>query len=145
MTIAALAASGARSTEALAALKKAIAADRRVGGEHQQFFRGKIGEVAPKAAASYMAKQTYELAKSAADDAVNVGAGGSTMIEGVRRSLESRAGEFYGTALKLQKSKPEDAKSLARRITKMVPSSSPWYGKALKLLSTASSGGDEDE
>ena len=67
------------------------------------------------------------------------------MIEGVRNSLDRRAGEFYATALKLQKSKPEDAKSLARRITKMVPSSSPWYAKAVKLLSASAGGGDEDE
>lgn len=142
---AALGMSSARSTEALSAYKKAMAADRRAGAAHQQFLRDKIGDVAPNAAASYMVKQNYELAKSAADDAVNVGAGGNARIEGVRTSLERRAGEFYATALKLQKSKPEDAKGLARRITKMVPASSPWYAKAIKLLNASSGSSDDDE
>ncbi len=142
---AALGMSSARSTEALSAYKKAMAADRRAGAAHQQFLRDKIGDVAPNAAASYMVKQNYELAKSAADDAVNVGAGGNARIEGVRTSLERRAGEFYATAVKLQKSKPEDAKGLARRITKMVPASSPWYAKAIKLLNASSGRSDDDE
>jgi hypothetical protein len=142
---AALAFGTSRAPEALAAYKKAMAADRRAGGAHQGFLRDKIADVAPRAAASYMAKQNYEMAKAAADDAVNVGAGGTPMIEGVRNSLDRRAGEFYATALKVQKSKPEDAKSLARRITKMVPSSSPWYAKAVKLLSASAGSGDEDE
>ncbi len=142
---AALAFGTSRAPEALAAYKKAMAADRRAGGTHQGLLRDKIADVAPRAAASYMAKQNYEMAKAAADDAVNVGAGGTPMIEGVRTSLDRRAGEFYATALKLQKSKPEDSKSLARRITKMVPSSSPWYAKAVKLLSASAGGGDEDE
>ncbi|MEZ4399075.1 MAG: FHA domain-containing protein [Kofleriaceae bacterium] len=134
-----------RATEALTAYKRAMAADRQAGGAHQLSIRDKIASVAPRAAALYMARQSYELAKSAADDAVNVGVGGTSMVTGVRASLERRAGEFYATASKLQKSKPAEAKALARRITKMVPGDSPWYRKAVALVNGSSSSRDDDE
>ena len=63
---AALAFGTSRAPEALAAYKKAMAADRRAGGTHQGLLRDKIADVAPRAAASYMAKQNYEMAKAAA-------------------------------------------------------------------------------
>jgi len=134
-----------RPTDALAAFIRAQAADRRAGSAHQTAIRGKIAGIAPKAAASWMAKQNYEAAKAAADQAVNVGAGATPMVEGVRNSLERKAGEFYTNAVKLQKSKPAEAKSLARRITKMVPGSSPWYPKAVKIINASSAGSDDDE
>ncbi len=105
-----------------------------------------MAQVAPSAAAAYMAKQNYPMAKLAADDAVNVGAGSNSTVANVRSSLERKAGEFYASAQKLMSSKPEEAKTLLRNIIKIVPADSPWYSKAYKLLNQRkAAGGDEDE
>ena len=136
----------AKATDALGALKKALAADRRAGGAHQQVIREKMAQVAPSAAAAYMAKQNYPMAKLAADDAVNVGAGSNSTVANVRSSLERKAGEFYASAQKLMTSKPEEAKTLLRNIIKIVPADSSWYSKAYKLLNQRKpAAADEDE
>src|SRR5260221_3210493 len=69
------AAAAAKPTDALAAFRRALAADKQLGGTHASMIRDKLGEVAPKAAAGFMAKGNYESAKQAADTAVNFGAG----------------------------------------------------------------------
>jgi hypothetical protein len=136
----------ANPTQALGALQKALKADRRVGGAHQQAIRDNIAKVAPSAAAAYMAKQNYPMAKIAADDAVNVGAGSNSTVSNVRSSLERKAGELYASAQKLRSSKPEEAKTLLRKIMKIVPADSPWYSKAYKMLNQRkAASADEDE
>ena len=136
----------AKPTDALGALKKALAADRRAGGAHQQAIRDNLAKIAPSAAAAYMAKQNYPMARLAADDAVNVGAGSNATVANVRTSLERKAGEFFVNAQKLLKDKPEEAKPLLRNIIKIVPADSPWYGKAYKLLNQRkAAAADEDE
>ena len=136
----------AKPTDALGALKKALSADRRAGGAHQQAIRESVAKVAPSAAAAYMAKQNYPAAKLAADDAVNVGAGSNATVGNVRSSLERKAGEFFASAQKLLKDKPEEAKTILRNIMKIVPADSPWYGKAYKLLNQRKpASADEDE
>jgi hypothetical protein len=87
--------------------------------------------VAPKAAASFMAKGKYEAAKSAADTAASTGAGSSPMVQRVRQGLERQAGELYKSALRM-KDEPKKADKLLQRILDMVPPSSPWYSKAYK-------------
>lgn len=136
----------ANPTQALGALQKALKADRRVGGAHQQAIRENIAKVAPSAAAAYMAKQNYPMAKLAADEAVNVGAGSNATVANVRSSLERKAGELFATAQKLLASSPEEAKTHLRSIMKIVPTDSPWYGKAYKLLNQRKNVSvDEDE
>ncbi len=124
----------AKPTDALGALKKALAADRRVGGTHQQVIREKLAQVAPAAAALYMAKQNYPMAKIAADDAVNFGSGTNATVANVRQSLERKAQELHGKATALLVSQPDEARSMMRQITKIVPTDSPWYSKAYKFL-----------
>jgi hypothetical protein len=139
------AAGTAKPTEALTAYKKALAADKRLGGTHASVVREKLGAVAPKAAAGYMAKGNYEAAKQAADTAVNYGAGSSPTVTGVRQSLERKAGQLYGEAQKLLAKKPEEAKQILRRIQKIVPRDSPWYQKAYKALNARPQRKDDDE
>ena len=134
-----------RATDALTSFKKALAADKRLGGTHAPMIREKLAQVAPKAAAGFMAKGNYEAAKQAADTAVNFGAGSSPTVANVRQSLERKAGEFFATAQKLMASKPEDAKSLLRRVQKIVPPDSPWYAKAYKALNQRKASRDDDE
>ncbi|MBZ0238605.1 MAG: hypothetical protein K8M05_40205, partial [Deltaproteobacteria bacterium] len=136
----------ANPTQALGALQKALKADRRVGGAHQQAIRENIAKVAPSAAAAYMAKQNYPMAKIAADDAVNVGAGSNSTVANVRSSLERKAGELFASAQQLMKSQPEEAKNRLRTIMKIVPADSPWYSKAYKQLNQRKkAAADEDE
>jgi outer membrane biosynthesis protein TonB len=139
------AASGSKPTDALAAYRRALAADKALGGTHASMIRDKLGQVAPKAAAGFMAKGNYEAAKQAADTAVNFGAGSSPTITQVRQSLERKAGELYASGMKQMSSAPEDAKALLRRVLKIVPLDSPWYTKAYKALNTRAQKRDDDE
>lgn len=124
---------------ALSAYDQAYRLDKRVGGgAHSSFLRGKLSIVAPKAAASHMAKAKYESAKTAADKAAVYGAGNSAMVKRVRKGLESKAGEFYKSALRMKSKQPAKAKKTLQRIMKMVPAKSPSYTKAHKLLSKLS-------
>jgi hypothetical protein len=136
----------ANPTQALGALQKALKADRRVGGAHQQAIRENIAKIAPSAAAAYMAKTNYPMAKLAADEAVNVGAGSNATVANVRSSLERKAGELFASAQKLLSTQPEEAKNYLRTIMKIVPTDSPWYSKAYKLLNQRKTTSvDEDE
>jgi hypothetical protein len=122
--------------DAMNAYKSALGLDSKHGeGAHASFIRSRLGAVAPKAAASYMAKEKYEAAKSAADTAVSSGAGGDPMVQRVRQGLEQEAGELYKSALRM-KDEPDKANKLLERILQMVPPSSPWYSKAYKRLNT---------
>ncbi len=142
----------ARSTESsnppssMAAYRRALSIDKRAGkGQHATYIRTKLGEVAPKAAASFMAQKRYEAAKRACDAAVNYGAGSDPMVSRVRKALERKAGDFYKSAAKLRKSKPDQAKALLKRVLKIVPPDSPWYAKSYSALNKAKGPRDDDE
>lgn len=133
-------------TSAMAAYRRALALDKRVGGSaHAAYIRIKLGQTAPKAAASYMAQKRYEAAKKAADSAVNYGAGADPTVKRVRQALERKAADFYKWALGKKKSNPPAAKKTLRRILQMVPPDSPYYAKAYKLLNERKKARDEDE
>jgi hypothetical protein len=144
-TVGAAMATAGATIETYAAYGRALAADRRVGGEHGATIRERLGQLAPKAAASYMAKSNYEAAKHAADTAADFGSGSNATVVQVRQSLERKAGEFYATGTKLLKGQPEDAKALFRRILKMVAPDSPTYQKAYQALNTRTRAADDDE
>ncbi len=139
------AAAASRPVDAFAAYSRALLADRRAGGAQRSEIREKLGEFAPKAAASYMAKSNYEAAKRAADSAADYGEGSSPLVQQVRTSLEHKSGEFLATAQKMFPTAPEDAKGLLRRIMKMVAPDSPTYQKAYALLNTRPKPRDDDE
>ena len=133
------------ATVAYTALTRALSTDRKIGEAHQSFIRQRLGPVAPKAAATFLARGKYEEAKRAADTAVNVGAGGTSTIAQVRRTLETKAGALYTAAAKQLAKHPEDSKAQLRRVMAMVPSDSPWYAKASKLLAKGGARRDDDE
>jgi hypothetical protein len=139
------AAAATKPTDALTAYKRALAADKKLGGTHAAMVREKLGQVAPKAAAGFMAKGNYEAAKQAADTAVNFGAGSSPTVAQVRQSLERKAAELYANGMKLMKTSPEEGKALLRRVLKIVPPDSPSYQKAYKAVNTRSKARDDDE
>ncbi len=133
-------------TSSMAAYRRALALDKRTGdGAHAAYIRIKLGQVAPKAAASYMAQKKYVLAKKAADAAVNYGAGSHPTVKRVRSALERKATDFYKQAIGIKKSNPTGAKSLLRRVLHIVPPDSPWYAKAYKLLNARKGPRDDDE
>jgi len=133
-------------TGSMANYRRALSLDKKVGdGVHGTYIRLQLGRVAPKAAASYMAQRRYEAAKKAADAAVNYGAGADPTVRRVRKALERKAGDFYKSASGMMKKKKTSAKKLLRRVLKMVPADSPWYGKAYKMLNARSTTRDDDE
>ncbi|HUH01787.1 MAG TPA: FHA domain-containing protein [Kofleriaceae bacterium] len=133
-------------TGSMAAYGRALALDKRAGGgAHAAYIRIKLGQVAPRAAASFMAQKRYEAAKKAADAAANYGAGSNATVLRVRAALERQAADFYKSAIGLKKSNPARAKALLRRIINMVPPDSPWYGKSYKLLNSRAPARDDDE
>ncbi len=133
-------------TSSMAAYRRALALDKRAGdGTHSAYIRIKLGQVAPRAAASYMAQKKYELAKKAADAAVNYGAGSQPTVRRVRDALERKSADFYKQAISIKKSNPKGAKSLLRRVLHIVPPDSPWYAKAYKLLNARTGPRDDDE
>jgi hypothetical protein len=139
------AAAATKPTDALTAYKRALAADKKLGGAHASMIREKLGQVAPKAAAGFMAKGNYEAAKQAADTAVNFGAGSSPTVAQVRQSLERKAAELYASGMKILKSQPDEAKALFRRVLKIVPPDSPSYQKAYKAVNARTQARDDDE
>lgn len=133
-------------TVSMGAYRRALRLDQRVGrGAHSPYIRIKLGSVAPRAAASYMAQKRYEAAKKACDAAVNYGAGSHRMVRRVRATLQRMAGQLYRKALGMRKSNPNGAKRLWRRVLKMVPPDSPWYARSYKLLNTRKRARDDDE
>ncbi|MEZ4369031.1 MAG: FHA domain-containing protein [Kofleriaceae bacterium] len=128
------AAKGSAPVSALAALKKAVAADRRSGRAHESKLKAAIATVAPKAATASMAAGNLEAAYAATVDASAAGAGGVSTVKLVQQALEKKAGELYASGIGKLKSDPAAAKAALGRIKKIVPKSSPWYQKAAKAL-----------
>jgi tetratricopeptide (TPR) repeat protein len=119
--------------KALESFKKAKRLDEEYGdGTHDGFIGARIGQVAPQAAGSHMARKRWAEAKRAADDAETYGAG--DQVERVRTSLSDKAESLYDQANELaQEGKTSESAELAKQIMKMVPKSSAIYGKASKL------------
>ncbi|HUS66069.1 MAG TPA: FHA domain-containing protein [Kofleriaceae bacterium] len=118
--------------KALAALKKAHSTDADLDGVLDSYIGVKIGQIAPKAAGSYMARSKYAEAKLAADDAATYGNGAA--VSAVRSRLEREATALYDRA-NAAANDGDDAKAadLARQAMKLVPKSSSVYTRAQKL------------
>jgi tetratricopeptide (TPR) repeat protein len=128
------AAAEASPAQSLVAYQDALAADLRSGGFHAPGIRSKIARVAPAAASAYLGAGRYEQARVACDLAQNFGAGGDERVGKVRRDLESKARELFLAAQELSRDKPDEARSLYRRITQIVPEGSSWHEKAASSL-----------
>ena len=119
--------------DAWTALTAARTFDNSLGGNYTSEINKRMGQVAPKAAVAFMAVRDYTKAKQAVGLAESSGNNNST-AQGVRSSLEQRAGELYREAQTLQTSDPAAATSKFREIQRMVDSTSPWHQKAGKAL-----------
>jgi len=96
-----------------------------------------MGQVAPKAAVAFMAGKDFVKAKQAVALAESSGNGNST-TQGVKGSLEQKAGEIYKEAQALQASDPDAAKQKYKEIQQIVDPKSPWHQRAGKALNAAS-------
>ncbi len=118
---------------ALRAFRDALRLDEEFGdGVHDRAIGARIAQVAPGAAAAFMARKDYAEAKKAADIAEKFGAG--ERIASVRNSLERKASQLYEEAKAQAESGDSDqAAETARQILRMVPRSSELYAQASKL------------
>lgn len=121
-----------RSTDAFEALRKAQNYDRNVGNAFDDEIQTKLGQVAPKAALSYVAARDYPAARNALVVAQRFGASENVKI--VALKLESAASELYNDAMRELKSDPAAAKEKFRQIKSIVDSKSTWYQRAQKQL-----------
>lgn len=114
-------------TSALASYKQALAKDKRVGdATHAKLIRLRIGQVAPKAAKSFMAKNNLADAKKAADDAARYGEGAA--VKAVYGSLERKADGYIKKALAAKKNGDDDkAKVLLLDAIKIAPKNTEAY------------------
>jgi hypothetical protein len=137
---------GSNPAAAMAAYKQAYALDAKSGkGAHSGYLKTQLAKVIPKAASSLMSAGKFEQARSACDDARDFGSGADPAVNKVRNLLETKARDLYNQGNALAKSKPDEAKSLWRRVLKMVPAESPWYGKSYAALNKVSKSSAEDE
>lgn len=133
-------------TTAMSAYQGALNVDQHAGhGIHAAYIKAQLAKVAPRAAQQYYAAQQFEQARSACDTATAFGAGSDPTVVKIRASLEAKAKDMYGQGVKIQKSKPTDAKAMFRRVLKMVPADSPTYTKAYAALNKPSKTSDDDE
>jgi hypothetical protein len=121
-----------KPTEAFEALRQAQTYDRNLGNAFDGEIQGKLAQVAPKAALSYMAAKNYTSARTAVITAQQFGASESVKI--VSQKLESVAGELYNEGMRELESNPSGAKEKFRQIKSIVDSKSNWYQKAQKQL-----------
>ena len=132
-------AQGTSAKDAWAALTSAKTYDRSLGGNYTPEIDKQMGKVAPKAAVAFMIQKDYTKAKQAVVLAESSGNGNDT-TQGVRVSLEQRAGDLYKEAQALQSSDTAAATQKYREIQRMVDSKSPWHQKAGKALTAIKSG-----
>jgi hypothetical protein len=115
------------------ALTSARTFDSSLGGNYTSEINKRMGEIAPKAAVAFMAIRDHVKAKQAVRLAESSGNSNST-TQGVRTSLEQRAGELYKEALGLRSSDPAAATQKFREVQRMVDSKSTWHQRAGKAL-----------
>jgi tetratricopeptide (TPR) repeat protein len=131
---------------AMSAYQDALKADTRSGqAVHSAFLRGRIAKVAPPAALAFLQQDRYEQARGACDAAVNYGVGSDPTVMKVRRLLEEKAKDFFNRGLALEKANLAEAKTLYRRVLKMVPADSVWYVKSYAAVNKPSRNQSTDE
>ncbi len=124
-------------------LEEATSIDAKLSkGVHAAYFRGKLGKVQLAYAQQTFAQGKFEATYEAVRIAQRYGAGDGGML----KQLELKAAELVQKGQGLVKSNPTQAKAEWRKVIKMVPTSSPNYIAAYKLLNnSAAPSSDEDE
>ncbi len=122
---------GAKPTDAYTNLRSASRYDEKLGGTHSSDINPRILSLAPRAAAQFVALRQYEEAFQALRDAERAGASSST-LGSVRTAVDARANELYNEAQSKRGDDPAAARSLYKKVLKLVDSGSPLYQKASK-------------
>ena len=125
-------AAGSSATDAFEKLKRAQQTDKNLGNAFDGEIQGKLQQVAPKAAATYMASKRYADARTALAYAKQFGTNESIKL--VEQKLDSVASELYNEAAREIDSNPTEAKEKLRQIKQIVDGKSVWSQKADKLL-----------
>lgn len=125
---------GTPAKEAFNALWSAKSYDNTAGGAFGNDIESQLGKIAPKAAVSFMAAKDYASARRAVSLAESSGNKNAT-TDGVRSSLEQKAGELFRQAQSEMSSDPSGAKAKLKQVQAMVEPKSQWHQKAAKLLS----------
>jgi hypothetical protein len=119
----------------------AIAIDSKIAkGANGPFFKSKIGHAEVLAAQAAFNSGKYDVAYTTITSAQRHGGGDG----GLPKQLEAKAAELVGKGTALQKTNLNQAKTYWRMVIKMVPTTSPSYGKAYGLLN-AGGGAHKDE
>jgi hypothetical protein len=130
---------------AIRGYEQAAAIDRRIGkGAHASYLSQKLAKLTRAEAQRAVSSGKYELAYELVRSAQRYG-GEDAQTRAVSQSLEARAKELFERGYQVKGQKPDEAKALWRRVLKMVPSSSQWYGKAYKYLNEGSGQRQRDE
>jgi len=124
---------GTSPKEAYGALKKARNYDP--DGVFSDEIKAKLAQIAPRAAAGFVAAKMYGAAKEAVATAEAAGGSNGT-TQSVRSALESAAGALYKEAIGEMSSDPSGARQKLKEVQQMVDSKSTWYQKAGKALSS---------
>jgi outer membrane biosynthesis protein TonB len=120
-------------TGALKDYKKALKLDKKFGSNaHTRLIRLRIGQVAPRAAKSYMAKKKFADALKAANDAKRYDQ--EDAVQAVYNSLERKANSLIKKAMKAKRKDPDEAKRLLRDATKIAPKDTDAYDDARSEL-----------
>jgi hypothetical protein len=129
--------------EAVKDYGEAMKADQALShGAHTAFFKQKIGKLELSSAQAAFQQGKYEQAYQAVQLAQKNGAGDG----GLSRQLEAKANELLAKGQAVQKTNLPQAKTYWRQVLRMVPNSSPIYGKTYGLLNnTGGPHRDEDE
>ncbi len=123
---------GTSPKEAYGALKKAKNFDP--DGVFREEIQSKLAQIAPRAAAGFVAAKMYSAAKEAVATAESAGGSNGT-TQSVRSALEAAAGILYKEAIGEMSADPAGAKTKLKEVQQMVDSKSTWYQKAGKALS----------
>jgi len=124
---------GTKPSDAFGALRRAISFDRDVGSTYIGELQERLGSVAPRAAASFMAAKELESAFQAVRQSESLGTK-STSNQTVRGMLETTAADLLRSAQSELKTDPEAAKKKLNQILGIVDAKHPLYVKAQKLL-----------
>ncbi|HEY3355576.1 MAG TPA: FHA domain-containing protein, partial [Polyangia bacterium] len=139
------AAAGSNAVAAIRSYEQAAAIDRRIGkGAHAGYISQKLAKLTRAEAQRALSSGKYELAWELVRTAQRHG-GDDAQTRAVSVALEGKAKELFERGYQIKGQKPDEAKALWRRVLKMVPSSSGWYGKAYKYLNEASGSRQRDE
>ncbi len=125
---------GTRPIDAYLALQSAASFDRAAGGQWVSDLQDRMGQVAPKAAIAYMAKERFEDAYGAVRVAEAAGQGKESTAS-IRATLSQKAGVLYQAAVDEWDSDNKSARQKLARIKNMVDAKNSWAVKAAKLAS----------